>query len=172
MDICNCICNQIKFHFQDTSVSDEESLSARMQSKRRRLSKRIQSKRELQKKQNEKLKQRKTKTKNASMNYKHSNTKASDIGRNINNLSERTPTNKSKTTMKQTKLNFQTVQATKSNIANKNALLKSRFRNKKPNRAKLLTSTPLHPRTRNINSSSSSNLDTNNITEIEAVHSE
>ncbi|XP_071647204.1 uncharacterized protein [Temnothorax longispinosus] len=86
----------------------------------------------------------------------------------INPLEETTPMHKSKVKLKQTKLNFQTHEATNSNTS-KISLVESRLHNRPDNKqltiAKLITSTPLRVNIRRLSPS----LEINNITSIETT---
>ncbi|XP_077276045.1 uncharacterized protein LOC143904923 [Temnothorax americanus] len=88
----------------------------------------------------------------------------------INPLEETTPMHKSKVKLKQTKLNFETHEATKSNTS-KISLVESRLHNRPDNKqltiAKLITSTPLRVNVRRLPLSPS--LQINNITSIETT---
>lgn len=107
-----------------------------------------------------------------SINEKEAESFSKQRKQNNKNLLEVTPMNKSKIRLKQTKLNFQTTQSTKSDTINKGPLLQSRPHVKLGKNQKvtqLVTSTPLHPR---VKSKLIPTLEIDNITEIGSLSKE
>ncbi|KYN35927.1 hypothetical protein ALC56_09718 [Trachymyrmex septentrionalis] len=180
----------------DTSSSDENFI-VQLQSERTRSLRKSRRKRELKKKWSERIRRKTTTentiedSSEANQETNHPNAKKRRIKspqrvlikkkkaekatsvlkqKKINkNPIEITPFHKSKIKLKQTKLNFQTQAATTSN-ANQIFSSESKLGNKPDKRSKipeLITSTPLHPKIRNVPLSST--LEINDITRIDTT---